>query len=145
MEAAMNLLKFVRDWWILILAGAVVVAVASKPAHAMGGMLDLSSEHIQITETPNNLAGVVTTNELSTSCQESYQNAGGEISTLLQVSESTLSITFPHQPMVAFEDHSPYMDYLLGIADHSNAFAVQFNDGAVLLVSEDCDSTILAE
>ena len=138
----MNLWKFVRDWWMLILAGAVAVgvAVASKPVHAMGSSLDLSSEHIQVAGTTDNRAGVVTT---SASCKERYQNAGGEISTLLQVSESTLTIKFPHQPMVAFEDHSPYMDYLLGIADAPTAFAALFKDGAVLLVSAECGDPII--
>ena len=127
----MNLWKFVREWWILILAGAVtvIVAVASKPAHAMGGKLDLASEHIQIVDT--------------TSCQERYQNAGGEISTLLRISENALTITFPKQPAAAFEDHSPYMDYLLGIADAPGAFAVGYQDGAVLLVSAECGDPII--
>lgn len=80
------------------------------------------------------------------SCKARYRASGGHISTKMAISESTLTITFPHRHQVAFEDHTQYMDYILGAADHPQAFAVQYKDGAVLLVPQGCgDPIILSE
>jgi hypothetical protein len=92
-------------------------------------------------------ASVVTlaANITSTACKQNYRDQDGEISTTMTISESTLTITFPKHHKVAFADHTQYMDFILATADHPDAFAIQLDDDAILLVSKDCDLTILAE
>lgn len=77
------------------------------------------------------------------SCKARYERKGGEISTKMEISPHTITVTFPHKQIGTFEDTGQYMDYLMGIADDPKAFAVRWKDGAVLLVSKDCDPTIL--
>ena len=76
-------------------------------------------------------------------CKAEYRKQGGVISTNMEIGPHTITITFPHKQVGTFEDTGQYMDYLMGIADNTAAFAVKWTDGTILLVSKDCDPTIL--
>jgi hypothetical protein len=138
----MNFMKFLRDWWHMIIGFIAVLTVATLYCTASKADALLMSD--------NKVAAVINaalhTDMQPISCKQQYRNMGGKVSTRMQISESTLTITFSQRYKIAFADHTPYMDYLLGIADNREAFAVRFDDGAVLLIPTGCgDPIILSE